>query len=323
MKPCTSLLPPRRALLAALLATCCAPALAQGQQVVKVVVPFPPGGITDQTARVIIEKTSQVLGQTMVIDNRPGAGSRIGIHAVAKAPADGMTLMFTNSSYSILPVVDPKSSIDPQKTLAPVAMVATYSLGILVSNKVPANTLPEFIAYAKNHPGKLSYGSAGPGSGSHFAGEHFKALTGTSIVHVPYKSTSQALNDVAGGTLDLTYDGAAKPYVDGGKVKLLAVAGAKRDPRFPNVPTAAESGLKDFVLNAWAGFLAPAGTPAATIERLNRAVNDVLADPQVRRTLADLGMQPQGGPADVLATQIKQDVALHRKIAADAKLSFD
>lgn len=292
--------------------------------IVKVVVPFPAGGVTDQAARILIEKMGPQLGQTLIIENRPGAGSRLGIDQVMKSPADGMTLLFTNTSFSIMPVVDPKAGFDPAKAFEPVALCATYSLQMVTSTRVPANTLPEFVAYAKKNPGKLSYGSAGVGSGTHFAGEFFKALTGTYLVHIPYKSTSGALNDVAGGQLELAIDGAAKPLIDGGRVKLLAVTGDKRDPRFPNTPTAQEAGLPPFAaMQSWLGLLAPAGTPAAMVERFNAAASAAVAEPGVQRRLADLGVLAQGGPASRLGNAIGEDLRLYRDIASQARLRFD
>jgi tripartite-type tricarboxylate transporter receptor subunit TctC len=312
----------RRTVLGAALLAVAGFAHAQGN-VIRMVVPFPAGGVTDQAARVVAEKMGQELGQTVIVDNRPGAGGRIGIDAVVKAPADGQTLLFTNTSYSILPVIDPKVPLDPEKSLAPVSMLATYGLQIVTNMKVPVNSLPEFVAYAKKNPGKLSYGSAGNGSGAHFAGEMFKSLTGTFIVHVPYKSTSGALNDVAGGLLDLAFDGSAKPLIDAGKVKLLAVTDDKRDPRFPNTPTAVEAGLQGYVQQSWVGVLAPAGTPAATLERLNKAASAAAADPGVRKRFADMGLVPQGGPGGRLGQSIGREVAMFRKIATDAKLQFE
>jgi tripartite-type tricarboxylate transporter receptor subunit TctC len=294
------------------------------QNVIKMVVPFPAGGITDQAARIVADQMAQRLGQTIIIENRPGAGGRLGIDAVMKAPADGNTLLFTNTSYSIFPVVKPKASFDPVKALAPVSMSASYSLQIVTSTKVPANTLPEFIAYAKKNPGKLSYGSAGVGSGAHFAGEYFKSLTGTYLVHIPYKSTAGALNDVAGGLVELAFDGSAKPLVDAGKVKLLAVTGDKRDPRFPNTPTAPEAGLKPFsMMQSWVGILAPATTPQPVLERLNNAAASAVADAGVQKRFAEMGLQPQGGPASRLSAAIAEDVVLHQKIATDSKLQFE
>lgn len=311
----------RRALLAASLAA--AAGLAQAQaNVVKVVVPFPAGGVTDQAARLVAEKMSQQLGQTIIVENRPGAGSRLGVDAVAKAPADGSVLLFTNSSFSFLPIIDEKLP-DPTKALAPVGMAATYGLQVVTATRLPVNTLPEFIAYAKKNPGKLSYGSAGVGSGTHFAGEYFKALSGTFLVHIPYKSTTGALNDVAGGQLDLAFDGAAKPLIDAGRVKLLAVTGEKRDPRFPSTPTAVEAGLKGFVQQSWVGILVPAATPATVVERLNKAAGAAVADAGVQKRFAEMGLQAQGGAATRLGEEIRAELALNRKIAADAKLRFE
>ena len=313
----------RRSLLVATLGAAAGFAHAQ-QNVIKMVVPFPAGGITDQAARLVAEQMSQRLGQTIIIENRPGAGGRLGIDAVMKAAADGNTLLFTNTSYSIFPVVNAKAGFDPVRALAPVSMAATYSLQIVTSTKVPANTLPEFIAYAKKNPGKLSYGSAGVGSGAHFAGEYFKSLTGTYLVHIPYKSTAGALNDVAGGLLELAFDGSAKPLVDAGKVKLLAVTGDKRDPRFPNTPTAPEAGLAPFSkMQSWAGILAPAATPQPVLDRLSNAAAAAVADAGVQKRFADMGLQPQGGPASRLATAIAEEVVLYQKIATDSKLRFE
>jgi tripartite-type tricarboxylate transporter receptor subunit TctC len=311
----------RRALLAAALAAMAGLAHAQAN-VVKMVVPFPAGGVTDQAARVVAEKMGQQLGQTIVVENRPGAGSRLGVDAVAKAPADGSVLLFTNSSLSFLPIIDEKLP-DPTKALVPVGMSATYGLQIVAPTRLPVNTLQEFIAHAKKNPGKLSYGSAGVGSGTHFAGEYFKALSGTFLVHIPYKSTTGALNDVAGGQLDLAFDGAAKPLIDAGRVKLLAVTSEKRDPRFPNTPTAVEAGLKGFVQQSWVGVLVPAATPAVVVERLNKAAGAAVADAGVQKRFAEMGLQAQGGAASRLGEAIRAELALNRKIAADAKLRFE
>ena len=309
----------------ALLAACCAlPARAQGTaEVITVVVPYPAGGVSDLAARTLAERLGPALGQTVIVENRPGGGSRIGIEAVMRAPADGRTLLFTNTSYAILPVVEPTVRIDPEKSLAPVGMLASYGLQIAVASKIPARTLPEFIAYARSHPGKLSYGSSGPGSGVHFAGEFFKSLTGTFLVHIPYRSTTAALNDVAGGVLDMTFDATAKTYADAGKVRILAVTSAQRDPRLPDVPTAVEAGLKGFELASWVGLLAPAATPPATVARINAALNTALADASLRRRLQELGMKPEGGSAERMRQQIRDDGTLYRRIAADAKLRFE
>jgi tripartite-type tricarboxylate transporter receptor subunit TctC len=312
----------RRAFLGALLVAAAGCAIAQ-TNLTKLVVPYTAGGVTDQAARIVAERMARELGTPVIVENRPGAAGRIAIDAVAKAAPDGTTLLFTNSSYSILPIVDPQVHFDPLKTLTPVALAATYGLQIVTRPELPAKTLQEFIAYARSHPGKLSYGSSGMGSGAHFAGEYFKSLTGTYLVHIPYKSTSGALTDIAGGLLDLAFDGSAKPLIDAGRVKLLAVTSAKRDPRFPNTPTAQEAGLKGFVLTSWVGLLAPAATPEQTLDRLSKAAAIALADPAVRQRLADMGLQAEGGPASRLADFIRSETGLYRKIATDSHLRFE
>ena len=289
----------------------------------RLVVPFPAGGVTDLAARALAERLGPALGQTVIVENRPGGGSRIGADAVMKATPDGQTLLFTNTSYAILPIVDPAVSYEADRSLMPVGMLGSYGLSLVVSNALPVKTLPELVAYARSRPGKLSYGSSGQGSGTHFLGEYFKSLTGTYIVHIPYRSTAGALNDVAGGTLDMTFDATAKAYAEAGKVRMLAVTGMHRDPRMPGVPTARESGLSDFVIVSWVGLLAPLGTPQATVTRLNAALNEALAAPALRQRLQEMGLTPEGGDAPRMLRQIREDVRLHRQIAKQAGLRFD
>lgn len=315
----------RRTLLLHALALGAGAAMAQGTAgtPMKIIVPYSAGGVTDQLARLVAERMSRLLKQTILVENRPGGGGRLGADAVMKAPADGSTLLMANTSYSVLPVVDPGAKYNPVTSLAPVGIVGTYSLAVVTGKHVPVNTLTEFIAYAKRNPGKLSYGSSGMGSGAHFAGEYFKWLTGTSLVHVPYRSTSAALNDVVGGIVDLAFDATAKPYADAGKVKILAVTGRERDPRMPDVPTVAEAGMKELTLVSWSGLLAPAGMPPAVIERLNQALNSALTDESLRKSLKDMGLLPQGSTPAELREQIRQELTFYRKIAADAKLKFE
>jgi tripartite-type tricarboxylate transporter receptor subunit TctC len=289
----------------------------------RLVVPYPAGGVTDLAARALAERLGPTLGQTVIVENRPGGGSRIGTDAVLKAAPDGRTLLFTNTSYTILPIVDPTLKIEPDRSLQPVGLVASYGLALAVASSAPVTTLPQLVAYARSHPGKLSYGSSGPGSGAHFIGEYFKSLTGTFIVHIPYRSTAAALNDVAAGVLDMTFDATAKAYADAGKVRILGVTGSHRDPRLPGVPTMAEAGLKDFVLESWVGLLAPAGTPPATVTRLNAALNEALAAPALRQRLQEMGLTPEGGAPTRMLGQIREETQLYRRIATTGKLRFD
>lgn len=311
------------ALFSAVLLACAGTSAAQGsQEVIKVIVPYTAGGISDQVARGVVERMSKTLGKTMIIENKPGGGSRIGSDMVIRAAPDGNTLLFTNPSYSILPITDSSVKYDPVKALAPVALIGKYGLPVVVGAKLPVTSLQEFIAYAKKNPGKLSYGSSGVGSGAHYAGEFFMMLTKTQMVHIPYKSTSGAILDVASGVLDMTFDATAKTYADAGKVKILAVTGDHRDPRMPEVPTAVESGLKEFVLTSWLGIFAPAGTPKALVEKLNHAANAAVNDPAFVKQVLDLGITATGGAASNLGDIVKQDVKTYRQIAVEGKLNF-
>ncbi|MCJ0765550.1 Bug family tripartite tricarboxylate transporter substrate binding protein [Variovorax terrae] len=290
---------------------------------VRVIVPFPAGGVTDIGARVVTERLGQLLGQPFVIENRPGAGTKLGTEVAVKAPKDGYTLYLSNASYAILPVVDPAASYDPEKDLVPVRTIATYGLSIVVNPALPVKSLGEFIDYARKHPGRVNYGSAGAGSGVHFAGEWLRQMTGITMTHIPYRSTSLAVQDVAGGRLDMTMDGAVKPYVDAGKVRLLAVTDTRRDPRFPDTPTVAEAGLPGYEQVSWLGLFAPVGTPAEVVARLSQAVGELVKEDAVRRRLADLGMSPVAGPADDLARRVGSDLRLYRRIAKETGLKFD
>ena len=217
---------------------------ATAAEVLRVIVPYAAGGITDIGARVICEQLSQVLGQPVIVENRPGGGTRIGTAAAFAAKPDGNTLLLTNIAYSILPLVDRSVKYEAASAATPVGLASVYPIALVVNAALPVKTLQEFIAYARKNPGKLSYGSAGPGSGAHLGGELFKALTGTYLVHIPYRSTSSALTDVAAGRIDLTFDATAFELARTGQVRILAVSGTERDPRMPDVPTVAEAGLK-------------------------------------------------------------------------------
>jgi len=184
-------------------------------------------------------------------------------------------------------------------------------------------TLREFIDYARKNPGKLSYGSAGPGSGAHLGGELFKSLTGTHLVHIPYRSTSNALADVAAGRIDLTFDATAIELARTGQVRILAVSGTERDPRLPNVPTVAEAGLKGMETASWLGIFAPLGTPATVIERLNKALNVAVQNDALKARFRDLGMLPHSGPPSLLIDQVRHDTELYRRVINEAKLKFE
>ncbi|CAN7263511.1 hypothetical protein D9M68_36590 [compost metagenome] len=287
-----------RALCAALcvpglLAGMSAPAAAQPwpDKPIRLVVNFPAGGAADTLARGISPGLSEALKRPVVIDNRPGANGIVGGDAVAKAPADGYTFLLTSGgAVAIDPFLYKKMPYDPLKDLTPVASVALVRVYLLVHPSVPAKTLDAFIAYVREHPGKLSYGSAGNGSTPHIAAEMFKRAGKLDAVHVPYKGAAPALSDLLAGQVQFMFDpGPGLQHVASGKLRLLAVASAKRAAQYPDVPTLAEAGLQDVDGDSTFGVYAPAGTPPAIVERMNREINRALAGAQLQDNVNKLG----------------------------------
>jgi tripartite-type tricarboxylate transporter receptor subunit TctC len=291
---------------------------------VRVIVPYAAGGFSDISSRIVTEAMSRVLEQPMIVEARPGGGGRIGAEAIARAPADGYQLLYTtNGTHTYMAVTEKSLSYDPVKDFTPIAQIGVYGLLMAVHPSVPAHNVAEFIAYARRAPGKINYASSGPGSGIHFAGELFNVMAGIDMIHVPYKGSGPALQDVIAGNCQVTFDGAAKPFIDAGKVRFLGTTSARRDPRFPDFPTIAEGGLPGYDLSYWLGMFGPAHLPAEIQSRLNAAVNSALADEGVRKRLGDMGVVPSGGTPDVLVRQIPAETEYLRKIAAEAKLRFD
>ncbi|WP_096663083.1 Bug family tripartite tricarboxylate transporter substrate binding protein [Polaromonas sp. AET17H-212] len=297
--------PGRRTLLALALIASSLFSAAQAQtwpaKPVKVIVNFPPGGAADQLARAIGTPLAEALGQPVVVENRGGANGNIGGEAVAKAPADGYTLLMSSGGMvSVNPHLYPKMSFNPAKDLVPVAAAARVLVFLEVKPSLPVNNVKEFLAYLKANPGKLSFGSPGNGSSPHLAAEMLKAQTNSFAVHVPYRGAAPAMQDLLGGQLDFMFDpGIGLQHVKAGKLKLLAVGSAKRSPLFPDVPTLDEVGLKNFDADTWFGFYAPAGTPPAIVSRLNQEINKILATQPVKdRIMAIGGIPAPMSPSD-------------------------
>ena len=291
---------------------------------IRVIVPYAAGGFSDISSRLLGAGMSRVLGQTLVIEPKPGGGGRIGADAIAKASADGYQILYTTSgTHTYMQITEKSLSYDPVKDFTPIALVGNYGLMTVVNPSVPARTIGEFIELAKKNPGKLNYASSGIGSGIHFAGELLKDLAGINVVHVPYKGSAPALQDVIAGLCQITFDGAAKPFVDAGKVRFLGTTSAQRDPRYPDMPTLQEAGLAGYDLTYWLAVFAPAGLPADIQAKLNAAVNTALADDRIRKQFGEMGIVPVGGSPDVLAPLIRTETAKLRKIATDAKLQFE
>ncbi|MCC6888022.1 MAG: tripartite tricarboxylate transporter substrate binding protein [Hyphomicrobiales bacterium] len=269
---------------------------------IRFLVPFAAGGPADTMARLTAQVLQQELGQTIVIDNRPGAGGIIGARVAAAAEPDGYTLMYGNTaSLAVGPAVYANPGYDPLKAFAPIALVAV-SFNVLALNPAfPANTVKELIAHAKKNPGKVNFASPGHGTPPHMVGEMFKQRAAIDIVHIPYKGTAAALTDIIGGQVELAFENPAVivPLVQAGKLKALGVTGETRNPALPDVPTMIEAGLPDFVSMSFTGLVAPAGTPAAIIKQVSDILQPGLATPEMRAMMDKLGVIPRPGtPAD-------------------------
>ncbi|GAA4350611.1 tripartite tricarboxylate transporter substrate binding protein [Variovorax defluvii] len=262
---------------------------------IALVVPFPPGGPTDAMARTLAAEMKERLGQPMIVENRAGAGGNIGAEFVARAPADGQTLLFgTSGPLAINASLYRKIGYDPVKSFAPVIQVGHLPNILVVHPSVPAKDVKELVAYAKAHPGKLSYASSGNGASSHLAGVLFNSTAGVDLQHVPYKGTGPALNDLLGGQVSMSFTDVltALPYVKAGKLRALGMASGTRSQALPDVPTIAEQGLKGYDVSVFFGIVAPAGTPADRVKKLNQAFAEVLASPKVKQQFAAQGLEP-------------------------------
>ena len=277
---------------------------------VRVVVPFAPGGGTDIVARILGQRLSQKLGQSFVIENRPAGSGIVGADLVAKAPADGYTLLFAFSSLSSSAKLFSHLPYDPIRDFAPVALATTSPLLAVVPASLPAKNVGEFIAYAKANPGKLNYGSSGPGSSPHLATELFISMTDTRMTHIAYKGIAPAITALLADEVQFSLVPIAvgMPHVRSGKLRALGVAGLARSSAAPELPTIAESGLPGFEVIGWWGVLAPAKTPRGAVELLNRELRAALDAPDVRRTLLDQGMDPAPGTPEQFGALIKADM---------------
>jgi tripartite-type tricarboxylate transporter receptor subunit TctC len=269
---------------------------------IRIVVPYAPGGSTDITARLIAKSLGARFGQSVYVENRTGAGGAIGHEVVARAPADGYTLLFSAAGpLTVTPHTYPKLAYDPVKGFEPIVLVATQPLLLVVNPDMKVNSVDDLVREAKAKQGKINYGSFGNGSAAHLAGESFKMQNKVNMTHVPYKGSSPALTALMGGEIDLMFDvfSTAAPLVQAGKLRAIAITSPSRSPLFPDVPTMAESGMPGFDAGTWFGVLAPAGTSKQIIDKLNEAMNASLTEKELRSTLASQGAIVRGGsPAE-------------------------
>lgn len=289
---------------------------------VKLVVPFPPAGATDVVGRLVAAKLSERLGESVVVDNKPGAGGAIGSDLVAKSPADGYTLLIaTSSTHSIGPTLQ-KLPYDPIKDFAPITHVANVPNVLVVSPTLAVGSVQELVALAKSKPGQLNFASSGVGTIVHLNAELFKLISGTDMVHVPYKGTALSIPDVANGNVAMLFDSLASvmPHVKSGKVKPLAVNAARRQALLPDVPTLAEAGMPQFDRYTWFGMFAPAGTPPAIVARVQREVVAALQAPDLLERFAAVGAEPVGSTPAEFVERIRSDAARWSEVIRKANV---
>jgi len=292
---------------------------------VRMVVPVPPGGSLDVMARIFSPKWGELMGQNVIIDYRPGANTIVGSEHVARAPADGYTLLINTLPFVVNPALYPKMPFDTERDFAPVSMLGSSPFVLVSHPSVPAKSVKELIALAKAHPGKLNYSSAGNGSNLHVAAELFKNLTGTNIVHVPYGGGGPALIAILIGEAGVSFLSlvAVTGHVANGRMRALGVTGAKRSRAMPNLATIAEQGVAGYEFGAWFGVYAPAATPAPVVRTLNEAITRALRDPVVAERLDKEGAVIVGSSPDELAKHVKAELALWAKVVRSAGLRID
>lgn len=319
----------RRRTLGTTAALALAPGLARAQaypsKPVRLIVPYSAGGGADTTARLIAPKLQEVLGQTIVVENKPGAGGMIGDEIVAKAAPDGHTLLIGAFAHAVNPSLFPKMPFRTPGDFAPVSLLVTVPELMVITPSHPAKTVAEFVALAKAQPGKLSYASSGNGSAQHLAAELFKMRTGTDIQHVPYKGGALAVADVAAGHVPFYFGNmsAALPQARGGRVRPLAVTSAARSPAAPEVPTLAEAGVPNCEISEWNALIAPAGTPPAVIARLHLEIARIMRLEEIKAKFADLGADAIGSTPDELAAFLRAEMAKWAEVVKAANIKVE
>jgi tripartite-type tricarboxylate transporter receptor subunit TctC len=313
-------------LVAAAVAVLAMPASAQSwpTKPVRIVVPFGPGGPADVYARIVANGLTETFKQQFIIDNKPGAGALIGTEVVAKAAPDGYTLLMMSNTHTVNETLFAHKPYELMRDLVPVAPVNASDLVMVVHPSVPAKTLQEFIALAKAQPGKLSYASSGPGTPYHMAGELFKSMSGTDILHIPHKGSAEARNDVMGGHVQMMFDAvtAMKGSIDAGEVRALATTGLQRSSVMPNVPTMNEAGVPGYEATIWLGIMAPTGTPKEIVDRLNAEIERIIDQPAIRDAWAQQGAVPMTMTPDQFGAFLKQDIEKWAKVIKTAGIDI-
>ena len=323
--------PIRRVFLALACAAACAPAVAAEPAAdypvrpIRIVVPFPPGGSTDVLMRIVSPRLSKALGQPVVVENRSGASATVGADFVAKAAPDGYTLLVGTLHHTIAQAVFPKLPYRLDVDLASIGTLAMVPNIVVVNSEVPARTIQELVALSKAEPDRYNYGSAGPGTAHHLIGEVFKLETGARLTHIPYRGSAPAVADLLGGQVSVMFDTvpSAMPHIRSGRTRALAVTTARRSTAFPEVPTLAETVIPGFDIGTWYGLMAPAGTPAPVIARLNAEIVRLVSDPAVRKQLEANGIEPLAGTPAEMDARVKRELADFASQARRARLAIE
>ncbi len=292
---------------------------------ISLIVPFPAGGTTDVLARALAEKLTLSLGQTVVVESKPGAGATLGADFVAKARPDGYTLLVGAVHHSIASSVYKKLPYDFQKDLAPITQIALVPNVLVVNASTPVKNLAELVALLKSQPGKYNYGSNGNGTAQHLIGTQFENMTGTEFGHIPYKGSGPLATDLLGGQITMSFDTVTPvlQHIKAGKLRALAVTTGKRSSALPEVPTLDEAGLKGFDIGTWFGVLAPAATPRDIVARLNSEMVKVIQSAEFRKRMAEIGAEPIGNSGEQMAAQIKSETEKFAKLVKDAKVTLE
>ncbi|MCK9508220.1 MAG: tripartite tricarboxylate transporter substrate-binding protein [Pigmentiphaga sp.] len=297
----------------------------QAQSMTSITVPFASGGARELLARTFYQEMAHELGENVIIESRGGAGGAIGTSYVGRSKPDGKNLVMAASSHFVTAALGAKPFYDPIKDFTPVANIGTQSYVMMIDSRLPAKTVQEFIAYAKTKAGDLNYGSAGIGSSTHLAMAYFASVAGIDMLHIPYKSTQEAANDVAGGRVHavIVPNAGIGAYVQDDRLRIIGVTSSKPSPLLPNVPAIAESGLPSYVFESWFGLLAPAGTPASTVQKINDAVNKAIVLPEVQKRLDAQGVDADPMSVEAFTKIFLEDQKLMTGIVQEAKLSRD
>lgn len=307
---------------------CCGVFTAQAQswptKPVKIILPFAAGGGGNTVMRPIAQKLSEALGQQVILENLPGAGGALGMRAAIRTPTDGHTFVMVSNTHAIIETLQPNLGYTTLKDFVPVTAMAVFPLILVVNPALPFKTTQDLIAHAKANPGKLNYASSGSGTIYHLITEQFKYLTGTNLVHVPYKSSAVARTDLISGQVDLMIDGMAtmKPFVENGRIRALGVTSAGRNVNMPNVPPVVEA-VQGFIEEAWVGMMAPAGTPQVAVDRFSAEIVKLLATPEIRKFYADQGTISQGSTPAAFGAVIKADIDKWARVIKLAQVRVD